>query len=171
MGSTIYRPYEEYLWEYLEKYYYFWRLETGKCFTQKYNSLAISTGKSNNGKDIVFYACNEDELKTVLINRGKTYFDTLNIVLKLVQDFETKVNKIETLNAENSTKLLYVTYLPFLESFKKIYFESNEILEVLTTINSSLDKIIAHYAADPKIIDKLLKKAVTREEQATILFQ
>jgi hypothetical protein len=34
-----------------------------------------------------------------------------------------------------------------------------------------LDKIIAHYAADPKIIDKLLKKAVTREEQATILFQ
>lgn len=170
-NGIYYRPYEEYLWEYLEKYYYFWRLETGKCFTQKYNSLAISTGKSNNGKDIVFYACNEDELKTVLINRGKTYFDTLNIVLKLVQDFESKVNKIETLNAENSTKLLYVTYLPFLESFKKIYFESNEILEVLTTINSSLDKIIAHYAADPKVIDKLLKKAVTREEQATILFQ
>jgi hypothetical protein len=46
-----------------------------------------------------------------------------------------------------------------------------ESIQILTTINSSLDKIIAHYATDPKAIDKLLKKAVTREEQATILFQ
>ena len=95
-------------------------------------------------------------------------------MLKLVQDFETKANKIDALNQENSTKLLHVTYLPFLDAFKKIYSESSEIiekLETLTTINSSLDKIIAHYATDPKAIDKLLKKALTREEQATILFQ
>jgi hypothetical protein len=173
-NEIYYRPFEEYVWEYLEKYYYFWKLETEKCFTQKYNSLEISTGKSNNGSSITFYSCNEDELKTVLLDRGKTYVDTLKTVLKLVQDFELKVNKIETLNIENSTKLLYVTYLPFLEAFKKIYSESSEIiekLEILTTINSSLDKIIAHYSAEPKAIDKLLKKAVTKEEQAAILFQ
>jgi hypothetical protein len=46
-----------------------------------------------------------------------------------------------------------------------------ESIQILTTINSSLDKIIAHYAAEPKAIDKLLKKAETKEQQAAILFQ
>lgn len=173
-NENYYRPFLEDVWEYIEKYTEFWELETSNCYSQKYNSLEISTGKSNNGNSTTFYSCNEVELKTVLINRGKTYIDTLNKVLKLVQDFETKANKIDALNQENSTKLLYVTYLPFLDAFKKIYSESSEIiekLETLTTINSSLDKILAHYATDPKAIDKLLKKAVTREEQATILFQ
>lgn len=172
-NANYYGPFLKDVWEYIEKYTDFWELETSKCYSQKYNSLEISTGKSNNGSSITFYSCNEDELKTVLINIGKKYVDTLNKVLNLVQDFETKVNKIDTLNQENSTKLLYVTYLPFLDAFKKIYSESSEIiekLEILTTINSSLDKIIAHYASDPKAIDKLLKKAVTREEQAAILF-
>lgn len=173
-NTNYYEPFLEVVWDCIDKYTDFWRSETIKCESQTYNSLEISTGKKNTGKDSTFYSCNEDELKTSLVNRGKAYVDTLNKVLKLVQDFESKANKIDALNQEKSTKFLYVTYLPFLDAFKKIYYESSELIEKienLTSINSSLDKIIAHYAADPKAIDKLLKKAVTKEEQAEILFR
>ncbi len=106
--------------------------------------------------------------------RGVASLDMLKTALLLVQNFESKVNKIESLSLENSTKLLQDTYSPFLADFNKEYSESTELvlnLQLLKTINLSLDKIIAHYAAEPKAIDKLLKKALTKDDQKAILFQ
>ena len=105
-----------------------------------------------------------------------------NELLSVSQQFESKTKQIEELNLTTKTKLLYLTYSEVMNSFKTICNEESsfneprymkdikEYTELLTVVNESLDKIIAHYNGDPKIMDKALKKDADLKSRYKLLF-
>jgi hypothetical protein len=105
-----------------------------------------------------------------------------NELLSVSQQFELKTKQIEELNLTTKTKLLYLTYSEVMNSFKTICNEESsfneprymkdikEYTELLTVVNESLDKIIAHYNGDPKTMDKALKKAPDLKSRYKLLF-
>ena len=119
---------------------------------------------------------------------NKGFQDVLDIELKennellsVSQQFEAKTKQIEELNLTTKTKLLYLTYSEVMNSFKEINKESSfneprymkdieEYTELLTVVNESLDKIIAHYNGDPKTMDKALKKEFSLRDRKKLLF-
>ena len=105
-----------------------------------------------------------------------------NELLLVSQQFELKTKQIEELNLTTKTKLLYLTYSEVMNSFKTICNKAEsfneprymkdikEYTELLTVVNESLDKIIAHYNGDPKTMDKALKKATNLKSRNKLLF-
>ena len=105
-----------------------------------------------------------------------------NELLLVSQQFESKTKQIEELNPTTKTKLLYLTYSEVMNSFKTIctkesifndpqyMIDIKEYTELLTVVNESLDKIIAHYNGEPKTMDKALKKATDLKSRNKLLF-
>jgi hypothetical protein len=76
----------------------------------------------------------------------------------------------------------YIKMRPELSDYQRYVAKRSELIEFylkfdttvdqkLTEIDSSLDKIISLYSGETKPIDKLLKKATTKEEKKAILFK
>ena len=178
-NPVFYGPYQKGVLEYFKNYISFLAYEVKKCYKgeEGYNReeiLTVPAGKSSSFKDIYYCPCIEDSLILRLALAGERYLNTVKSGLLIAKLFEDKVLQIEKLNLQQKTKRLYLSYVPFLVEFKKSYKASKnleESVQNLNKINLSLNKIIALYKGETKLIDKALKKALTIEEQRIILFE
>jgi hypothetical protein len=137
-----------------------------------------------------------DTLDKRLNRIGRVYLNKIKYRLQRVKSVELKIEQIENLNRSKPTKYIYneskIILKEILTDYAKMFPESSDrqgrvykngesidyfikfytrVDQKLTEIDSSLDKIISIYSGETKPIDKLLKKAQTKEDKRVILFK
>lgn len=113
-----------------------------------------------NGERYSFYRYKQDVFLNTITNGKKPYLLAKSFI-GLDKIIKQKKSQIETLNTENSKKVLFIKYQIVFDDYLlncKNYKDVQTSSEILNTMVSFLDKVISLYSQDTKEIEKRLKK-------------
>jgi hypothetical protein len=172
------------------------RIDNRVLFEREMITTSIYNGNVHSKKGTFYSDMTRDTLDKRLNRIGRVYLNKIKYRLQRVKSVELKIEQIENLNRSKPTKYIYneskIILKEILTDYAKMFPESSDrqgrvykngesidyfikfytrVDQKLTEIDSSLDKIISIYSGETKPIDKLLKKAQTKEDKRVILFK